>query len=426
MNSQSWRDELFRALTGRDFTDVYNSIQEIVTNPASDPQAAFLLLAIVILAVGILFSIVLMFVIGRSEDIVEIIEVPVEGDELGAAGEPGEGGEYDGGQPRGEGAADAGSAAATAPARTRRRLPAIVVIAGVLLAWWAATGVGTAQTSTCESCHEQAHVTEGVDDPHADEPCIACHDAGTFTAAVVGGTPARVSHIAAGLAEAKTTTYGRVSSDACARCHNEDLSVTLHDEQKRVKVSHKEPLAAGAECMDCHLVQDGAIDELTKGMTPCLRCHNGTDASAACESCHTADVGTAISARSRPSPEVAKPLIVTPDCGGCHNVAAQCDTCHGIRMPHSEQFKAYAHARPGVEDIWYNGGKTCGKCHTPERRSCRNCHKGEFSSHGLDFRKTHMGDGVTGSGCDTCHAEMAFRQGRRFCIDLCHSDAVQQ
>jgi hypothetical protein len=110
--------------------------------------------------------------------------------------------------------------------------------------------------------------------------------------------------------------------------------------------------------------------------------------------------------------------VLTPDCGGCHDQTA-CDSCHGIRLPHTQEFMAYAHAREGVEDIWYNGGRTCAKCHNDASRPCTLCHKGRFPSHGTKFAPIHSNGSPTGVGCDNCHAEMSYRPGRNFC-ELCH------
>ncbi len=109
----------------------------------------------------------------------------------------------------------------------------------------------------------------------------------------------------------------------------------------------------------------------------------------------------------------ARVLIDQPDCGGCHDQSS-CDSCHGIRMPHTREFRLTGHARPGVEDLWFNGGKTCSKCHNETRRPCTGCHQA-MPSHGLTWSKYHQGDP---RGC-SCHARTEHLYGRVIC-ELCH------
>jgi len=117
--------------------------------------------------------------------------------------------------------------------------------------------------------------------------------------------------------------------------------------------------------------------------------------------------------RARWSGETRPHSIEQPDCGGCH-AQDTCDACHGLRMPHTREFRLTGHARPGVEDIWFNGGKTCSKCHNETRRPCTACHQA-MPSHGLTWSKYHRGDP---KGC-SCHARTEHLYGRVIC-ELCH------
>lgn len=83
-------------------------------------------------------------------------------------------------------------------------------------------------------------------------------------------------------------------------------------------------------------------------------------------------------------------------------------------MPHTREFRLTGHARPGVEDLWFNGGKTCSKCHNETRRPCTGCHQA-MPSHGLTWSKYHQGDP---RGC-SCHARTEHLYGRVIC-ELCH------
>lgn len=288
--------------------------------------------------------------------------------------------------------------------------------------WWFATGITTLAPSVCESCHaDNIHAATSMpEDPHESTSCVRCHEAGGYTGALTFGVPGRVAHVVSGALELSgARSYGYVASGSCESCHHDGIAGTTISEQKAVRISHREPIEAGAECLDCHRISDGVVGVYTTKMVPCLRCHDGVQVSAECSFCHTGDVALAITGRSQPSTATAERQVPNPDCGGCHTQET-CDSCHGIRLPHSQEFMAFAHARPGVEDLWYNSGRTCGKCHNDENRPCTQCHKARFLSHGTDFQRYHSAGSVDGLGCDNCHAEMAYRPRRNFCVDLCH------
>ena len=236
----------------------------------------------------------------------------------------------------------------------------------------------------------------------------------TYTTAV----PRRVEHMVVGITqELPSSAYGRAEG-SCVVCHRKDVAQTTTNEARAVKVSHAEPLEAGAACLDCHGPRDGVIGLATAGMQPCLRCHDDATAPAECTYGHTGDIALAVAARSGPTTATAEVLVREIDCGGCHEQES-CDSCHGIRLPHTPDFMAYAHAREGVEDLWYNGGETCGKCHNDDSRPCTSCHGGAFLSHGIEFAARHSQG--SSNGCDVCHSSMAYRNDRDFC-GLCHAE----
>ena len=108
------------------------------------------------------------------------------------------------------------------------------------------------------------------------------------------------------------------------------------------------------------------------------------------------------------------------DCGGCHSQET-CDACHGIRMPHTMAFMGASHARPAVEDLWYNGGRTCSRCHNANNRPCTKCHN-TMPSHGADYMpKGHQAADPYNNGCDNCHGKNAWIKGRNYC-GLCHPE----
>lgn len=383
-------------LLTRDFSEVPSLIWEIIVDPASRPVEAMLIFGILVVFLVMLLLLVLVFVMkddDEAEHAQALEDMTVE-------------------------------TVSPAPAPRRRRIPAGVAVVLGVIAWWIATGITTAADPVCLSCHADSDhaLTQVEADPHGSTACVSCHEEAGPVGSVTVAVPRRVEHIVGAIVSAVPAgEYGRVASSSCDSCHESAIALTTTNEVKAVKVSHAEPIQAGAACLDCHVVRDGVIGGLTTKMQPCLRCHDGETAPSECDYCHVDDIALAVSGRSEPSTATAQPLVSDPQCGGCHSQET-CDACHGIRMPHTQEFMAYAHAREGVEDIWYNGGETCGKCHYPGNKPCTGCHTGRFPAHGSGFRFTHGASGAEGSGCDTCHAVLAYRNGRDFCVDLCHSE----
>jgi hypothetical protein len=344
------------------YGEVFGRIADIVRDPASNPQLAWLLLAVVTLFVLILLAVAVMFIVTRTD---EEEEEYVEGEEW----ETGP-------------LAQAGEAYAPARPPLRPTILGTAVVFALIAAAWVAMGVVTAQTSICLSCHAGSlHAKAKGTDPHGTVSCVECHERGGVVGSATFMVAPRAIHFVSGIISTNVTddyTRGAPSS-SCMRCHASAIAKTVTIPSQGVRVSHKEPLAAGAECTDCHALAEGVVSARTVGMTPCLRCHDGKTAPSGCKSCHTKDIGAAV----RPSIETTigpQDLIGTPNCYSCHSPVS-CDNCHGYRMPHTREFMLHGHARAAAEDFWFNGGKTCIKCHNAQRRSCQRCH-GQMPSHG--------------------------------------------
>jgi nitrate/TMAO reductase-like tetraheme cytochrome c subunit len=392
-------------LLTRDYGETLRLIYEIIVDPASRPIAALLIYGILVaLLIMVLMGVILFITKDSGDEDEELSEVDEESAEEYEAEEltP---------EPEPETEPE--------PAKRRLRLPVGLVVLLAIVGWWAATAVMTASTPVCLTCHEQSNhaLSQAERDPHEHVRCVRCHDGGDTIVSFTTAVPRRVEHVVTGILKDKPTgDYGTLDR-SCESCHASDIARVTTNKARAVKMSHAEPLAAGAECLDCHTVNDGVVGVATTKMQPCLRCHDDKTAPAACSSCHTGDIANAVVGRSEPTTATAEPLVQNIDCGGCH-AQDTCDACHGVRLPHTQEFMDHGHARAGVEDLWYNGGRTCGKCHNDTNRPCTSCHKGKFLSHGSTFRTLHTSG--TPGGCDTCHAGMAYRNDRDFC-ELCHS-----
>jgi len=408
-----------------DMSRIPGELLALLVDPTSNLLAALVLYGIITVLLLIVVVGAILFLISAPDD-----EEAGEGE----AGEAAEGrgpgvdaasGDADAGVSGGAGLAGAPPAGLQPSAPPAPRRPMLVtawvvlVVAGV----WLTTGVSTSTDALCVSCHLETPHTAAVeaDDPHADTACVSCHEPGGWFGRYVGAVPARVTHLADGLMETVAADdYGRVTQAACASCHGRQIRGVTSNEDRGLKMSHAEPVEAGIRCVDCHRLSGGVVAGHDAGMNPCLRCHDSQQASAECETCHDKTAAAAARVRTLPA---ARPQVEQVRCGGCHDEKAECDSCHGTRMPHSIDFMRYAHARAGAVDIWYNGGRACAKCHTPERRPCQRCHTNILGrGHGTVMAGDHRK--AAEQACNTCHLSWAYAPRRDFCLDLCHTEAA--
>lgn len=415
-------NELFEQLLALSLTDTWALIGEVVRNPGSNPTAFAMVLGV---ATVILVLIVLLL----------ILAIGGEGDD-----------DEDGSLPQSQDLArdialeealhDSPDASTppvvqrgvveTRPADPRKRLIWGLVWTVAFALVWVFAGYMTRLDSICLSCHPTAgihgsYAMEGVPDPHATTDCVSCHETPNIVASVTTRVPARVMHFVTG---ATDSPWARgydpiVTNRACLGCHAAGISGTLVNDVRGIRTSHEEPLAASARCTDCHAPQPetGVVDRYTVGMDPCLRCHDNVTVSAECSYCHLGDRGYA-AATGNPVTPKAHTLPIR--CEGCHTADDGCDSCHGIRMPHSDEFKMLDHARAAAEDLWFNGGQLCEQCHTATRNPCTKCHIGGFPHHPVSYMpRGHQSADPYANGCDNCHGSRAYIQGRNFC-GVCH------
>ena len=299
---------------------------------------------------------------------------------------------------------------------SRERRTRIVIASGLALLTFVSTWYVTGTVQYCgTSCHNEDGVVIGIrDTPHADISCIACHESGT-----VMGVPAdiadRARYIYANLLEAIREESPAITGlgDRCLKCHETILEEVAEMEDTGIRVSHAEPLAAGMACEDCHTTSAHSAS-VTTGMQPCIECHDGVQADSECSLCHSKPPSDTAK-RGSTGPTVS--LGPVDDCGGCHSQTS-CDTCHGIRMPHSGTFIQYAHAK---EAAFANKAVCFEQCHAPT--DCNKCHMGTFSvrevnGHPESWRQQHA---VGGSGYCSCHqTKMPEQLQDQYFCEVCH------
>lgn len=375
-------------------TALVSAALDIIADPTSNLTAAVFLMAAVVLLVLIII-------------LAAIIVILPAGSRRRAAGVPRDATDDDPGVwpvTSSEGVGASGPLAKSAPRRSRAHVldgrRRAWLITALAMAALASAYIGTAQDSFCMSCHAEMR-SDGAGGAHTDITCVRCHE---DARAVLSNTARRAQDIAAHYGIGGSSYSVQVPSSRCHSCHQDiDDAVTRNDETG-VMMSHAEPLEAGYACADCHRSEEHADMAAPVGMSVCLACHDAETASAECGTCHAKDTSAASGLAAERIYGTA--TITRTDCEGCHSMES-CDACHGIRMPHSEEFLR-THPRYSGFDL---KDQCFEQCHT--QADCGKCH-GAWSNHPPSFKEDHKRL-PEDSACDTCHGK---HEGP--ICDLCH------
>jgi nitrate/TMAO reductase-like tetraheme cytochrome c subunit len=374
---------------------VMRSLQDVLTNPGGNLTAATLLAAAAALLILIVCLVLLVFLLPGARRGARLSRAPRTarpeevGDEKAVTSTP---------TPR------------RPSRRSRVSRAARVWLAGLLVV--TAFGSAYVVTSTDDycagACHAKDEVAKGRQkSAHPAVPCVGCHE-DPLPSGVAGNAALRLGHAFERLSGNSNAYTLAVPSSRCVRCHADIGARVVTDTTTRVRMAHKRPLEAGMACVDCHERIGHGPRDTRVSMSTCIRCHDGASASAECSGCHTADTGFAGAVGSE---RVFGKVQMGPpkDCGGCHD-QAKCDACHGLRMPHSDDFKKTGHARyAGFEKkavcFRCHGGSDCGKCHGAFEAS-----HGGTAAWRLEHQKLPKN-----SWCNTCHSQHTGSM-----CDLCH------
>ncbi len=281
-------------------------------------------------------------------------------------------------------------------------------------------GFTTSQTSVCLSCHSGSAHSKAEADPHQSVRCVSCHEQGGILGSLTSAVPRRAAHFATGILNAgPRVSYGSTSRrGACLGCHRVRCVPPSWCRDRGIRISHREPLDAGAECLDCHALADGAVSNRTTGMAPCLqvpRRHDRLDRVR--DLPHQADgngrragtVGEQAGSWTVSASPTAAPATIrrraTPVTGSaCRTPRHSWLTVTRAREPRisgttAERAARSATPRPGVR--------------------AAQCHLNAFGQHPVkEWRKSHGAGGANNNAC-ICHDRMAYIKGRNFC-SLCH------
>ncbi len=300
--------------------------------------------------------------------------------------------------------------------RNRRRF--LVWLAGALAAVAVLSAVATVALTddrVCLRCHARTVVDQQTakrKGPHPGVKCADCHARAGLAGRVTLAAGSARSYARSVLGEGGDK--GHAFSDACLGCHRDVLDGPRT--VSRVRVDHTHIVEARFRCVDCHSATGHGPTAGTPNrpqMSLCVTCHDGTKASAECETCHVGDITGTRSPSIDQYPQITLGRVRT--CRGCHPVDA-CNACHGLELPHSEDFaRGEVHGRQAA----FSRKKVCARCH--EYGYCRTrCHPHAAhpsESHAKDWNRAHAASSGprAQAQCRSCHKYADFR------CNMCHS-----
>ncbi len=388
---------------GNDLQATRKAIAALLTNPSENPRLALLVLSAIVLLVLLLVLIVLLLVTPSRKRVI-VRRVVTEGPESAGA-EP---------------------APASTPLRPKLSSRLFLAASGpfavsaMVVAALASAYLATSTDGFCaHTCHSRsATISAAVDSPHG--PCASCHQRPGL-AGVLPNASSRLKMALDSMLGSPATSEARVDSRACLGCHRDVTRATTMS-STGVRVSHKELLAVAIPCTECHPRAGHDRRAFQRSMSACITCHDGQTASAECPTCHSKDpvaskFASAESTRTIGTGRIDYPAVraADRDCSGCHDLARQCDACHGVRMPHSPGFMKSGHARAAAF-----GRKTvCFRCHL--MTDCGTCHSAPFDPEtGLgghaNWEAEHKAS-AWDAGC-VCHQSRSSRKSP--ICELCH------
>lgn len=340
----------------------------------------------------------------------------------------------------------------------------VLVLAAVVVIALGATSTRWFCAQVCHKVQDDT-ITAYEASAHSEISCMACHEpvnANTIVFVLakmksVGElytTVTKKYELPLNAGSALSLHEEEMGDKMCVQCHSSKRAVTP---SPGILIDHKVHEEKGVWCTVCHnrtahnevgappklIGPDGKANKSHPDfmkMDACFRCHDlagKKQAPGVCSGCHTAEFkllpashettswsaaghgGAGIKADEKVSEEeteakkleeegVAKNLA-TPvnSCETCHVREKFCDTCHGIEMPHTADFKKEkTHGAASKKSP-----QVCVRCHVPGTdSSCAACHHGKESGWTFDSKtpwlKQHTVPGDKfADKCRACHEE---------------------
>jgi nitrate/TMAO reductase-like tetraheme cytochrome c subunit len=281
--------------------------------------------------------------------------------------------------------ADATPGARKPGGRARVILIVVLVFVGLVLLF----DVVTASPRLCGSCHEMQPRTESwQQSSHVSVDCVQCHQtprpwyAYPVTLADRAKLLARdvSAHVSGDFddpVDGPIEGVPPMADEVCLQCHDANRKATSGF---RIKIDHVEHAKRNGSCVSCHVRTAHPVESLGTPLTlmsQCFTCH-GTEeqpeASAACFLCHPRDYELIPESHTdnawTPTQHADAAVTDRKQCDMCHQPQF-CDSCHGLEMPHPDDWAkgAEGHAVVAEQDR-----AVCTTCHTEKPDLCSMCH----------------------------------------------------
>lgn len=310
--------------------------------------------------------------------------------------------------------------------RSRLTPKRLAIMAGALLfCTLLLTSFQSRSPKFCMKCHVNNDVYKTwVKSDHKKVACNQCHQSAGilgYTEYMVRGLSNLSSYASRSWPEPIKTV---INDNTCLSCHEESISKVF--ESKGIRVSHKEILESGAKCSDCHAAT--GHEKVTSPVkrpqkSQCLKCHDGKQASAKCQTCHVQDIARSARMEKRTYSKAQTSQLTT--CRGCHTIKTQnnCKSCMGFEMPHPEGWAPdpdvpaafRTKAKPIHSAIAFKNFEKCMKCHSTTQ-FCNRCHRfpaEDKRNHGPQWLVEHQKQGKNPS-CG-CHRPTPSTEWCEFC-----------
>ncbi|MCL2332410.1 MAG: hypothetical protein FWC54_02835 [Actinomycetia bacterium] len=300
--------------------------------------------------------------------------------------------------------------------KPRRKLLALkiamlVALVVVVLALLPAL-LATVYTPSCARCHT-AEVSAQHEGTHAKVACLSCHQGSTsarrfaFRQTLMYGMVLKVFPL--------STAQAHVANASCVTCHPNTTigtGATGLVKAQGLQVAHI-PCSTGRNCIDCH----GGTGHLVKGQVPlaysmndCVTCHNANQLdSSDCTGCHVGNSQETMKTSARFSLSTFstthgpqwKRLHGAGDistCTSCHK-QSDCARCHGALVPH-DAYIVGSHGKVASDPV---AEQKCYSCHK-DKKFCDDCH-GLAMPHPDNFITAHVAETkkVGEATCYNCH-----------------------
>jgi len=297
----------------------------------------------------------------------------------------------------------------------------LVITAFVLVVLVVAFDAITASPRLCGSCHEmkpRAHAWERS--AHAGVQCWECHqqprpwyaypmrlvDRTRLLARDIG---AHRSRDTTAPVDSRVPGTAPMKDEVCLQCHAANRKATSGF---RIKINHVEHAKRNGSCVSCHVRTAHPLEDRSNPLTlmsQCFTCH-GTqaqpDASAACSLCHPSGYkllpGSHEDEQAWKQQHASTAKSDPKQCEMCHDQSF-CDDCHGLEMPHPED---WSKGEDGHAAVAETNRTICSKCHTEKPDLCSMCHHRAYDPAIGSWVKQHYIEVQTDGAqyCMECHA----------------------